>query len=124
MLLYDVATPITHLRYTGNKNGSMMGQKPGKENMQAKVASYKTPVKNLLMSGHWADLGGGVLIAMKSSVNTSLMILQKEKPEIFKLLAKYMDGKSNLSNLESSGLLMDYDNSWVQELTPAQRDKP
>lgn len=121
ILLYDVATPITHLRYTGNKNGSMMGQKPGKENMQAKVASYKTPVKNFLMSGHWADLGGGILIAMKSSVNTSLMILQKEKPKVFKLLSKYMDGKSDLRSLESSGLLTVYDNSWVQELTPAQR---
>jgi len=48
---YEVATPITLLRYTGNKNGSMMGQRPGKENIKAKVASYKTPIHNLLISG-------------------------------------------------------------------------
>ena len=122
IILLDVATPITHQRYTGNKNGSMMGQKPGKENMKAKVASYKTPVKNLLLSGHWADLGGGVLIAMKSSVNTSLIILQKEKPEVFKLLAKYMDGKIHIEHLRSSELLTTYNNSWVQKLTPAQKN--
>ena len=43
----------------------MMGQKPGKENMKAKVASYNTPIENLFLSGHWADFGGGILIAMK-----------------------------------------------------------
>jgi len=123
ILLIDISTPITHERYTGNKNGSMMGQRPGKENMKAKVASYKTPVKNLLLSGHWADLGGGILIAMKSAVNTSLMILQKENPEIFKLLADYMDGKIGIESLNSSGLLKDYNNSWVQKLTPAQKRK-
>ena len=123
IVLYDAATPITHLRYTGNKNGSMMGQRPGKENMQAKVASYQTPVKNLLLSGHWADLGGGIPIAMKSAVNTSLMILQKEKPKIFRLLADYIDGKINIKKIDSSGLLKDYDNSWVQALTPAQKLK-
>jgi hypothetical protein len=41
ILFYDVATPITHYRYTGNKNGTMMGARPGKENMQAKVAHYQ-----------------------------------------------------------------------------------
>ncbi|NPD44677.1 MULTISPECIES: NAD(P)/FAD-dependent oxidoreductase [unclassified Lentimicrobium] len=117
----DVATPITLLRYTGNRNGSMMGQKPGKKNMQANVASYKTPYKNLYQSGHWADLGGGILIAMKSSVNTTLMILKKEKPMHFKLLAKYIDGKIPLSQLKSFQDWKLYDNSWVQELTPAQK---
>jgi len=118
---FDVATPITLLRYTGNKNGSMMGQKPGKKNMQANVASYKTPYKNLYQSGHWADLGGGILIAMKSSVNTSLMILKKEKPKHFRVLAKYIDGKINLSKLKSFKEWHTYKKPWIQELTPAQK---
>ncbi len=117
----DIATPITHQRYTGNKNGSMMGQRPGKENMQAKVAGYKTPVKNLLRSGHWADLGGGVPIAVKSAMNTTFMVLKKENKKVFRLLAKYMDGKIEAEDLEKSGLLTPYDLSWVQELTPAQK---
>ncbi|MBL4651622.1 MAG: NAD(P)/FAD-dependent oxidoreductase [Flavobacteriales bacterium] len=117
----DVATPITHHRYTGNKNGTMMAQKPGKENMKAKVATYKTPVKNLLLSGHWADLGGGIPVAMKSSVNTTLMILKKENKKVFRLFADYMDGKTDVSILEVSTLLSPYNNDWVQDLTPAQK---
>ena len=54
ILFYEVATPVTHWRYTGNRNGSMMGAKPGRENMQNKIAHYHTPVKNLLLGGHWA----------------------------------------------------------------------
>jgi len=99
----------------------MMGQKPGKKNMQANVASYKTPYKNLYQSGHWADLGGGILIAMKSSVNTSLMILKKEKPKHFRVLAKYIDGKINLSKLKSFKEWHTYKKPWIQELTPAQK---
>ena len=121
ILFYESATPITHLRYTGNKNGSMMGQKPGKENMQNKVASYTTPVKNLYQSGHWADLGGGVFIAMKSAVNTSLIILKKENNKQFRILANYIDGKTNINTIKSSELFKNYANNWQQRPTPAQK---
>lgn len=118
---YDVATPMTLLRYTGNKDGSMMGQRPGKENMKLKAASYSTPYKNIFQSGHWADYGGGVLIAMKSAVNTSLNILKKEKPKHFKILAAYVDGDINLKKLRDFDEWVSYKNDWVQELTPAQK---
>lgn len=117
----DVATPMTLLRYTGNKEGTMMGQKPGKENMQLKVAGYKTPYKNIYQSGHWADYGGGILIAMKSAVNTTLMILKKEKPKTFKLLSSYIDGKLGLSELQAAKVLVPYINNWISDPTPAQR---
>jgi len=122
ILFFESATPITHLRYTGNKNGSMMGQKPGKENMNNKVASYSTPVKNLYQSGHWADLGGGIFIAMKSAVNTSLMILQKEKTETFNLLSRYIDGKVEIKELKSSKLFKMYHNNWKQILPLSHKE--
>ena len=121
ILYCDVATPITHYRYTGNKNGTMMAQKPGKENYQGKVASYITPVDNLFLSGHWADLGGGIPIAIKSSINTTLLVLQKEDKKKFELFARYMDGKIGLDKLKASELLTKYDNSWVKDPTPAQK---
>ena len=121
--LIDIATPITHLRYTGNKNGTMMGQRPGKENMQKKVASYKTDIPNVLLSGHWADLGGGVPIAIKSAVNTSLIILKKENRTIFKQLAAYIDGKIDINKLKKSANLQSYKETWEQDLTPAQKQK-
>ncbi len=98
-----------------------MAQKPGKENMKAKVASYKTPVNNLLLSGHWADLGGGIPIAMKSAVNTTLMILKKENKKVFNLFADYMDGKKDVNAIEQADFLTPYADSWEQELTPAQK---
>lgn len=121
ILFYDVATPVTHWRYTGNKNGTMMGSKPGRENMQSGVARYRTPVRNLLISGHWAELGGGVPIAVKAAANTCLLIFQKENPKAFKLLADYMDEKILLEDLLAAPLFQPYDNSWQQEPTPAQK---
>ena len=99
----------------------MMAQKPGKENYQGKVASYITPVKNLFLSGHWADLGGGIPIAIKSSINTTLLVLQQEDKKRFKLLARYMDGKIGVEELRNSDLLVKYDNSWIKDPTPAQK---
>ena len=68
-----------------------------------------------------ADLGGGVPIAVKSSINTTLMILQKEHKASFKLLAKYMDGKIDVDKLDSSPILTPYDSSWIAKPTPAEK---
>lgn len=121
ILFYDVATPVTHWRYTGNRGGTMMGAKPGKKNMQNKIAHYQTPVKNLLLGGHWAELGGGVPIAVKAGTNASLLILQKENPEAFKLLAGYMDGKIPLEVLQHAEVFIPYPDNWQQAPTPAQK---
>ncbi len=121
ILFYDVATPVTHWRYTGNRNGTMMGAKPGRKNMQGKIAHYQTPVKNLLLGGHWAELGGGVPIAVKAGANATLLILQKENKAAFNVLAAYMDGKISAETLLQSPLFKPYDNSWVPAPTPAQK---
>ncbi|MDX2359301.1 MAG: NAD(P)-binding protein [Crocinitomicaceae bacterium] len=121
ILYLDIATPVTHLRYTGNRGGTMMGARPGKANMQAKIAHYKTPVKNLLLSGHWAELGGGVPVAIRSALNTTLLVLQQENKPAFKLLAKYVDGKIDETNIEQSSLTFPYANNWKQSQTPAQK---
>ncbi len=122
ILFYDVSTPITYYRYTANKGGTMMGQRPGKENMMNKVATYKTPVKNLIVSGHWSDLGGGVPISVKAALNTSLIIIKKESKKKFKILADYIDGNKNIDSIYKSEIFTKYDNSWVQSQTPAQKN--
>jgi len=123
ILFYDVATPVTHWRYTGNKQGTMMGAKPGKENMKNKVARYRTPVNNLLIGGQWAELGGGVPIAVKAGTNAALLVLQKENKKAFRLLADYMDAKITAEVFESAGVFHAYDNSWQPKPTPAERKK-
>lgn len=89
--LTDVATPITHWRYTHNRGGSIMAAKPNKTNIQAKVAHYKTAVPNLFLSGHWAEYGGGVPIAVKAAANASLLVLKAEGHPGFAELARVMD---------------------------------
>ncbi len=123
ILFYEVATPVTHHRYTGNKNGTMMGAKPGKENMQNNIAHYQTPVKNLYLGGHWAELGGGVPIAVKAGTNASLLILKKENKLAFRVLAAYIDNKVPLQEVLQHPAFKPYDNSWIQPLTPAQQRK-
>ncbi|HRP30984.1 MAG TPA: NAD(P)/FAD-dependent oxidoreductase [Agriterribacter sp.] len=121
ILFYEVATPVTHYRYTGNKSGTMMGAKPGRKNMQNKIAHYQTPVKNLLLGGHWAELGGGVPIATKAGTNASLLVLKKENRQAFKTLCGYIDGKIELNELLTATCFKPYDHSWVHPLTPAQK---
>jgi prolycopene isomerase len=120
ILFFEVATPITHQRYTGNKNGTMMGARPGKENMQANVAHYRTAVDKLILSGHWAELGGGVPIAVKSGFNAALLVLKDEKPEIFKAYVDYLDKKISAEAFRALPIFKQYDNFFQQALTPAE----
>jgi len=123
ILFYEVATPVTHWRYTGNMGGTMMGAKPGRANMQNKVARYHTPVPNVFLGGHWAELGGGVPIAAKAGANAALLVLKKEKKAVFQLLAGYMDGKVALKQVQESPLLQPAPNNWQPRPTPAERKK-
>lgn len=119
----DIATPVTHYRYTGNRNGSMMGARPGKTNYQAKIAHYKTPVNNVFLSGHWANLGGGVPIAVSTAANSSLLILRQEKPVIFKKLGNYFDGKISAQEFYKTSGLVPYPEDWIQAPTPADKKR-
>ena len=85
-----------------------MGARPGKKNMQAKVAHYQTPVKNLLLRGHWAELGGGVPISVKAATNATLLLLKQNSPELFKLFANYFDQNADLKELKKSKILKPY----------------
>ncbi len=100
ILFFEAATPFTFYRYTNNYRGTMMGPRPGKANMQNKVASHFTPVKHLLVGGHWAELGGGIPTTSRSAMNTALIILRKENKKVFKQLARYFDGKITLEDLD------------------------
>ena len=117
----DIATPITHWRYTGNYGGTIMGSRPGKENMQSKVASYTTPLKNVFLGGHWAELGGGVPIAVKAASNASLLVLKQQNPAAFVLLSKYFDQDTTLQQTLNSDLLSPYSNAWKRAETPAEK---
>ncbi len=90
----DVATPVTHWRYTGNRDGSIMAARPSRANFRNKVAHYQTPVKNLLLAGQWAELGGGVPVAVRAGTNAALIVLRREKSPAFEGIAAMVDGKA------------------------------
>ncbi len=91
--LCDIATPITHHRYTGNRGGSLMGARPTRENMRRKIAHYLTSVDNLLLAGHWAEYGGGVPVAVRAGSNSALLVLQRERPAAYEILRDVLDGR-------------------------------
>ena len=121
ILFYEVATPVTHYRYTGNKNGTMMGARPGRANMQNNIAHYQTPVKRLILGGHWAELGGGVPLAAKAGANAALLVLKEENKPAFRALAAYLDGKATLETTLAKDCFKVYDDSWIQPLTPGEK---
>ncbi|MDQ3032836.1 MAG: NAD(P)/FAD-dependent oxidoreductase [Myxococcota bacterium] len=102
--LCEIATPVTHLRYTGNRDGSIVGTKPSGANVRSGVAHYLTPIKNLIFSGMWAELGGGVPIAVKAGTNAALLVMREERKQAFANLAEVLDGKRAASDLDPEWL--------------------
>lgn len=100
----EIATPITHFRYTGNRDGSIVGTKPCGANVRSGVAHYLTPVENLIFSGQWAELGGGVPIAVKAGTNAALIVLRRERQQAFANLADALDGKRATDDLDPAWL--------------------
>lgn len=74
ILLTDLITPITYERYTGNKEGSMMGWEEGKGGILR-----KEPLKNLYRVGHWSFPGGGIPRVMASGKIVSDIIISRDK---------------------------------------------
>ncbi len=88
----EVATPVTYGRYTGNKGGAIMGYRPTRSNMWARLASRTTPVRNVLVGGQWAEIGGGLPAAVRAGANAAAIVLRAELPDAFADLRDVMDG--------------------------------
>lgn len=91
--LLEIATPFTHQRYTGNRDGTIMANKACAKNIRNRVAQYRTPIENLLLGGHWAEIGGGVPGAVRAGANSALLVLQSERPAVFQSLRRLLDGE-------------------------------
>jgi phytoene dehydrogenase-like protein len=88
----EVATPITYGRYTGNRDGAIMGFKPTRGNLRAGIARRATPLRNVHVGGQWAEIGGGVPSAVRSGANAAAVVLRDERPAAFASLCRIMDG--------------------------------
>ncbi|MCA8961623.1 MAG: NAD(P)/FAD-dependent oxidoreductase [Planctomycetes bacterium] len=90
----DIATPVTHQRYTGNHDGSIMGQLASGPNIRNRVARYRTPVRRLYLGGHWAEFGGGVPLAVKAGANSSLLVLKEKGHPAYRTVCDLLDGRN------------------------------
>jgi prolycopene isomerase len=88
----EVATPVTYGRFTGNRDGAIMGFKPTRRNLRAGIASRSTPVPNVHIGGQWAEVGGGLPGAVRAGANAAAVILRGEHPAAFAALREIMDG--------------------------------
>ena len=87
----EVATPVTYGRFTGNRDGAIMGFKPTRSNLRAGIARRTTSVPNVLIGGQWAELGGGLPAAVRAGANAAAVILRDENPAAFASLREIMD---------------------------------
>ena len=79
----DVASPVTYLRYTGNRDGTIMGTRMSFKNLLRGVSGYQSPVRNVLIGGQWAEYSGGIPTAIRAGANAAMMILKRESPDAF-----------------------------------------
>jgi len=91
----EVATPVTYGRFTGNRDGAIMGFKPTRSNMRAGIARRTTPVRNVHIGGQWAEVGGGLPSAVRAGANAAAIILRDEHPAAFASLCEIMDGSES-----------------------------
>ncbi len=82
--LVDVATPVTYLRYTGNRDGTIMGTRMSFKNVMRSVSGYATPISNLYIGGQWAEYSGGVPTAIRAGANSAMLVLKQESKSAFK----------------------------------------
>jgi phytoene desaturase len=70
-----VASPFTSYRFTGNHQGAMLGWEMSPDQLGARRLPFSTPVRNLYLTGHWTEPGGGItpVIASAQRVATAIM---------------------------------------------------
>lgn len=76
--VYDVSTPATYIRYTGNWCASIGGWLQTPELIGKKMQSTLPGLINFYMAGQWIEPGGGLHQAALSGRNTAQIICSKD----------------------------------------------
>lgn len=64
----ELSTPLTNVRYTGNRQGAVYGSEQSVHAMYGNRLEPATPIPNLFLAGAWAQFGGGQSAALMSGV--------------------------------------------------------
>jgi phytoene dehydrogenase-like protein len=79
--MWDVATPCTFYRYTGNWKGSMEGWMITPENAMLQMKKTLPGLDNFYMAGQWVSPGGGLPSGLITGHHAIQMICRKDKKE-------------------------------------------
>jgi phytoene dehydrogenase-like protein len=79
--VYDVTTPHSLVRYTGNYRGSMEGWLMTTDTMRLYMKKTLPGLKNFYMAGQWVEPGGGLPPALYSGRGSVMLICRDEGVE-------------------------------------------
>jgi phytoene dehydrogenase-like protein len=77
--MWDVATPLTFERHTGNWKGSMLGWELTRKTIFMPMKKTLPGLKNFFMAGHWVEPGGGIPMVALSGRNVIQLICRQDK---------------------------------------------
>jgi phytoene dehydrogenase-like protein len=77
--MWDVATPLTFERYTGNWKGSVIGWDATRKTLFMPMKKTLPGLRNFYMAGQWVQPGGGLPTAAVSGRNVIQLICNQDK---------------------------------------------
>jgi phytoene dehydrogenase-like protein len=77
--MWDVSTPLTFYRYTGNWQGSFEGFLITPQNMTLQMKKTLPGLENFYMAGQWVQPGGGLPSALMTGCHVIQILCKKDK---------------------------------------------
>jgi len=76
--MWDVATPLTFERYTGNWKGTIVGWDITTQTVFKRIPKTLPGLRNFWMAGQWVELGGGIPMVALSGRNVIQLVAKKD----------------------------------------------
>jgi len=83
------ATAMTSYRFTNNWQGAMLGWEMSPNQLGPGRPPINTPIRNLFLTGHWTQPGGGVTPVIVSAQRVAEAILSGREDQ--ELASRYFD---------------------------------
>ncbi len=77
--MWDVSTPVTFYRFTGNWQGSYEGFLLTPQNMTLQMKKTLPGLDNFYMAGHWVQPGGGLPAALMSGCHVVQILCRRDR---------------------------------------------
>lgn len=98
IVVRSAASAMTSYRFTGNRHGAMLGWEMSPEQLGSGRLPFYTPVRNLLLTGHWTEPGGGITPVIVSAQRVAKTILTGRN-EDREMAARYFEFQARASGM-------------------------